>query len=80
MVRKLRIDPVEGAIAAVITDGTADASAIWQIHRTTPQLAVVPGRGVVLEGLTIVGPDGSVALDAPRFEVFDLDFANDPDE
>ena len=80
VIRKLRIDPEDGAIEAVVTDGTADVSARWQVHRPTPQLVVVPGRGVVLEGLTIVAPDGSVAFDEPRFEVFDLDFANEPDE
>lgn len=80
VIRKLRIDPVDGAIDAVITDGTAEVSARWQIRRPTPQVAIVPGRGVALEGLTIVAPDGSIALDEPRFEVFDLEFANEPDE
>lgn len=80
VVRKLRIDPKGGSIDAVITDGTGEASARWQIRRPTPQLAVAPGRGVVLEGLTTLVPDGSVGFDEPHFVVFDLGSGLEGDE
>lgn len=76
VVRKLRVDPAAGAIDAVITDGTAEARARWHIQHPTPQLAVVPGRGVVLEGSPIVATDGSVTFDDPTFDVVDLDFGD----
>ena len=79
-VRKLRIDPANRAIDAVISDGTAEMTARWQLQRPAPELAMVPGRGVLLEGSTIVGPDGSIVLEEPRFDVFDLGRAGEPDE
>src|SRR5687768_14191088 len=51
VVERLRIDPVKGALEVVITDGTGRATARWPLRRPAPQLAVVPGRGVVLRGV-----------------------------
>jgi hypothetical protein len=68
LVERLRIDPVAGFIEASISDGTASVLAQWSIGRPTPQLAVAPGRAVVLEGVAGIGPDGELVLVNPTFE------------
>ena len=73
VVERLRIDPVESAVHAVVTDGTGRAAARWSLRRPTPQLAVVPGRGVVLRGVTSLGPDGAVMFQEPGFDIVTLE-------
>lgn len=68
IVERLRIDPRDGHIEAEITDGTDSLVARWSIRRPTPELAVVPGRAVVLEGVAGVGDDGRLILEEPAFE------------
>ena len=68
IVERLRIDPRKGHIEAEITDGTDVLVARWSIRRPTPELAVVPGRAVVLEGVAGVGDDGRLILEEPGFE------------
>jgi hypothetical protein len=65
IVERLRIDPLSGYIEATVFDGTAAAPARWAIRRSTEELAAVPGRGVVLEGMAVIGHDGELLLDEP---------------
>jgi hypothetical protein len=69
VVDRLRIDPRAGVIEATISDGTAAVAAQWSISRATPQLALTPGRAVVLEGVASVGLDGKILLRNPTFEL-----------
>jgi hypothetical protein len=69
IVRQLRIDPRAGVIEAVIADGTGTVLARWAIRRPAPELAVSPGRAVVLEGLSGIGPDGEPVLRNPSFQL-----------
>jgi hypothetical protein len=68
VVDRLRIDPRAGVIEASISDGTAAVAAQWSISRATPQLAVTPGRAVVLDGIATIGPRGDLVLLDPSFE------------
>lgn len=68
VVERLRIDPVNGWIQATITDGTDEVVARWFIRRPTPELAAVPGRGVALEGVALIGDDGELVLSEPAVE------------
>jgi hypothetical protein len=68
VVERLRVDPSAGVIEALISDGTASVLAQWQIGGPTPQLAVTPGRAVVLQGVTGIGSDGQLILREPSFE------------
>ena len=68
VVQKLSIDPGAGNLDAVISDGTGSVVARWEIRRPTPELAVVPGRRVVVEGLVIPGDEHFVMCD-PVFEL-----------
>lgn len=68
LVRKLSIDPVKGNLDALISDGTGSVVARWPTRRSTPQLVVVPGRAVVVEGLTVPGEEQMMMLD-PVFEL-----------
>jgi hypothetical protein len=68
LVQKLSIDPVKGHLNALISDGTGWVVARWPIRRSTPQLVVVPGRLVVVEGLTVPGEEQMMMLD-PVFEL-----------
>lgn len=70
LVERLSIDPVEGQARALITDGTGRIIARWQTGSPTPQLAVAPGRLVVLEGLVVVGEDDMMMMLEAVFEVF----------
>lgn len=72
VVQQLRVDPVNRHIEVTITDGTGELVAHWAIRRPTPQLAVAPGRGVVLEGVPIVGRDGALVVRDPAFETIPL--------
>jgi hypothetical protein len=71
VVKRLTIDTVQGSIEATVTDGTGWVVARWSTRRPTPQLGVVPGRGVLLEGVPIAGEDGLVLVD-PRFHIVSL--------
>jgi hypothetical protein len=71
LVQKLSIDPVEGNLDALISDGTGSVVARWGIGRPTPQLVVVPGRVVVVEGLTVSGDEHMMMLD-PDFKLAPL--------
>jgi hypothetical protein len=72
VVERLRIDPLSGSVDVSLIDGTGVTSALWQIRRPTPQLALVPGRGVVLDGQSTLASDGSVAFEEPTFQASDL--------
>jgi hypothetical protein len=71
VVKKLTIDPLRGSIEATVTDGTGWVVARWSTRRPAPQLGVVPGRGVLLEGVPIAAEDGLVLID-PRFHIVSL--------
>ena len=71
VVQKLSIHPVEGNVEALISDGTGSVVARWQIRRPTLQLVVVPGRVVVVEGLTAPGDELVMMLD-PIFKLASL--------
>ena len=71
VVKKLTIDPLRGSIEATVTDGTGWVVARWSTRRPAPQLGVVPGRGVLLEGVPIAAEDGLVLVD-PRFHIVSL--------
>jgi hypothetical protein len=70
LVERLRIDPVASNLDALITDGTGRVIARWGTSTPTPQLAVAPGRLVVVEGLVVSGDDGMMTIVEPTFEVF----------
>lgn len=73
VVQRLRLDPVNGVVEVTLADGTATISARWTIRRPTPQLALAPGRGAVLTGVTSVGPEGDVVLSEPDFVVVPIE-------
>lgn len=72
VVERMRLDPLEGSLDVLISDGTGVTSARWHIRRPTPQLALAPGRGVVLDGPSTLASDGSVVFEEPTFQAFDL--------
>lgn len=68
LVESLVLDPRDGSLEAAVTDGTATVIARWAIRRPTLELAVAPGRFVVIEGLPMTGENG-VVIPEPDFEV-----------
>ena len=68
VVERLCLDPVEGHMDAVVSDGTGRLVARWAIQRPTPQLVVSPGRFVSLEGVPRPTDDGFLMLE-PSFEL-----------
>lgn len=68
IVQRLRIDPANGYIEATVLDGTGTLLARWHIDRPAPQLAAVPGRGLILEGVPLVGEGGRIIMLEPDFE------------
>jgi hypothetical protein len=72
VVERLRIDPAECGIEATVADGTATVAARWRLRRPTPQLSIAPGRGVLLEGISVMTEDGSPVLVEPAFEIVPL--------
>lgn len=79
-VQKLRIDPGGNVIEADITDGTGQTRARWSLRSPTPELAIAPGRGVVLEGVSTRDADGLVVFEEPRFTVVELARAGGSDD
>jgi hypothetical protein len=69
-VERLTLDPVAGHMDASVTDGTGVVVARWAIRPPTPQMACVPGRFVVIEGVPRAGDDHLLILE-PRFEIID---------
>jgi len=69
VVRKLRVDPTEGSIEVTINDGTGEVAARWSMRRPAPELAIVPGTALVLDGVATVGNNGRPTLQEPAFEV-----------
>ena len=67
IVDRLVIDPTISVIRAFVNDGTGTVVADWAIRRPTPELALCPGRAVVLEGIAGVEINGLV-LHEPSFE------------
>jgi hypothetical protein len=62
------IDPIGGIIDATLFDGTAEVVARWPSNRRpSPLQATNQGRGLVLEGVTSVGPDGDIIIIDPDF-------------
>lgn len=72
IVQKLRLDPLAGVVEVLVADGTATTSAVWSLRRGAPQLALVPGRAVILSGVTRPGDDGRLVLHEPAFELVSL--------
>lgn len=72
VVRILRLDPLEGHIEAVITDGTGELVARWPISRPVPQLVAVPGRRLLLDGFAVVGKDAQLMLLEPAWKLVSL--------
>jgi hypothetical protein len=70
LVDRLVIAPGEGVVTATLSDGTGTALAEWHLTRPTPQLAVMPGRAVVLEGVAFPAEDGRLALRDPAFHTY----------
>jgi len=68
VVERLIIDPVVGSIEVTATDGSDRIVARWSIRRPTPQLAIVPGGGIQLEGVPVAGEAGLVLID-PTFQI-----------
>lgn len=68
LVVRMRIAPLDGSVDAWIWDGTGEVLARWQIRRPTPELAVAPGRFVLVTGVPRTGEDVLVILE-PVFEV-----------
>ena len=69
LVERLRIDPEAGVIEAWVSDGTARVLARWPIDRPTPQLALAPGKGVILEGVARIALGGELVLASPTFQM-----------
>lgn len=62
------IEPREGFIEATVFDGTGEVVARWPVTRRPSPLHVASqGRGVVLQGIPSVGPDGEPMLQDPDF-------------
>lgn len=72
LVKRLKVDPANGHLDATVTDGTGEVVARWSIRRPTPELAMVPGRAVALEGVATVGDDGRLILQEPDFQTIPL--------
>ena len=70
LVERLNISPVEGHVEALITDGTGRLVARWGTRPPTPQVAVVPGRLVLVEGLVVVREDDMMIMLDPAFDIF----------
>jgi hypothetical protein len=70
LVERLNISPVEGHVEALITDGTGRLVSRWGTRPPTPQVAVVPGRLVVVEGLVVVREDDKMIMLDPAFDIF----------
>jgi hypothetical protein len=70
VVERVRIAPLERYLAILIGDGTGWVSARWAIERTMPQLSIVPGRRVVLDGIASVGSDGELEFVEPSYRHF----------
>lgn len=68
VVERLTLDPVAGHLDVSVTDGTDRVTARWAIRRPLPQLACVPGRLLVIEGMAIADGDCLVMLE-PTFEL-----------
>ena len=72
---KLRIDPIAGDIDAYVWDGTGYLIARWLIVRPTPQVAVAPGRRVLLIGMPVSEHD-SIVMVEPLFELLEPEVAS----
>lgn len=63
-----RIDPMEGYIGVTLFDGTGELLARWpSVTRPSPLHVMSQGRGLVLEGIPSIGPNGDVMMLNPRF-------------
>jgi hypothetical protein len=69
VVQQLRLDPAHGLIDATVTDGTGVITARWRIRRPAPELAAVPRRAVILEGLPVVDERAELILLDPTLEL-----------
>ena len=69
IVERLHIDPSAGIIAAEVNDGTGTIVARWPIRRPTPELAVAPGRAVLLDGMVELDVAGGRVLTDPDFQI-----------
>lgn len=72
LVRRLRLDPVQARVEVVVTDGTADLTARWAMLRPVPQLAAVPGRKVLLDGVGLIEGDGQIIYSEPSWHLIPL--------
>lgn len=69
VVERLRLDPGRGHLQATITDGTGEVAARWPIRTPPAEVAVAPGRAVVLEGFAVVAYEGALMLEDPSFRI-----------
>lgn len=70
VIERLSLDPIGGHVDVSVTDGTDRVIARWAIRRPTPQLACVPERLVVIDGVPIAGDDCLMIIE-PGFELVD---------
>lgn len=66
IVDRTLIGPRKGVIEAFVWDGSGCVLARWHIRRPTPELALVPGRRVLLDGVPRLGETGLVMVE-PAF-------------
>ena len=67
-VESMRITPAEGNLCVTISDGTGEVGARWHIRRPTPQLAVAPGRFVLLTGVPVPA-EHALEMVEPEFSI-----------
>jgi hypothetical protein len=67
-VRRVWIDPVNRTIEATVDDGTGSVNALWAMH-AEPHLEILPGGGLILEGVLRIDRAGRLSMIEPVFEV-----------
>jgi hypothetical protein len=68
VVRRVWIDPLQRTIEATIVDDTGSATARWAM-KSQPRLEILPGAGLVLDGVLRMDHDGGRFMTEPAFEV-----------
>jgi hypothetical protein len=75
IVRRLRIEPLEGYLEATVTDGTGSLLARWDLP-TAPRPISLFGCALVLEGSASIAPDGGLMMVDPACEYVDSPFVS----
>ena len=68
IVRRVWIDPLQRTIEATIVDGTGSATARWAMQ-ARPHFEILPGAGLILEGVLRMDRAGRLFILEPAFEV-----------